>query len=902
MTLSAGSRLGPYEILAPLGAGGMGEVYRAKDTRLERTVAIKVLPQHLSASPEVRQRFEREAKTISQLSHPNICALYDVGHQDGVEYLVMELLDGQTVAERLAKGPLAIDQALRCGSEIAAALEKAHRQGIVHRDLKPGNVMLTPSGVKVLDFGLAKAFGSSPSAEALTAIPTETPLTEKGTLLGTVQYMAPEQLEGKEADARTDIFALGLVLYEMTTGQKAFSGATRASLIGAVLRDEPPPVSRVTPVAPRALDRVVSTCLAKEPEDRWQTARDVGLQLDAIRRDSSALEPPAAVSAPAARRHLRAFVPWAIAAAALAIAATAIFRPHPTPAPSVLKSFLLPPPNTTFHVYGANVSGVAIAPNGKRLAFGTREPDGSSRLWVKELDALEPYPVPGGEGALFPFWAPDSRSIGFFAKGKLKTVEASTSPPAARELADVVEPRGGSWGEDGTILYTGQNFVPLMRVPASGGTPTPATQLDRAAGETANRWPYFLPGGRRFLYEIRKLGPGGRSLQGGPHAVYLGSLDGREKRVVLSEDTSVVYCSPGYLLFRRANNLMAVACDPDSLAPRGEPVVLARDIEGFSGTGASIFAASRDILVYSPRVGATPAQMVWFDRTGKQLATVGPPDRYVYMGASRDGRSVVTARIEDPLPPDLWFFDTAVGRGIRLTRDALAQVAPIMSPDGKRIFYASNFKGPWDLWEISPSGTGAKLLFESASTKTPNDVSPDGQSLLFREFNPGTRGDLKVISLTGDHRIRTYVATTDDETNGAFSPDGSWVAYTSDETGRKEVYAAQFADPSRRLRVSTEGGAQPRWSQDGKELYYVRSGELMAVAISRQGESLSFGESRSQFSLPMLALNDPGFDFSTRYSVAPDGRFLALVRSETKAPVPLVLVLHWQETLKAAGR
>jgi Tol biopolymer transport system component len=708
--------------------------------------------------------------------------------------------------------------------------------------------------------------------------------------------MAPEQLEGKEADARTDIFALGVVLYEMATGRQAFTGASRASLIGSILRDEPAPVSRLLPFAPRSLDRVVSTCLAKDAEDRWQTARDVALQLDAIRREASVAD---SEEVPAPRQRRSSLLPWLAAAVATIAALVLALRPRTQTPPFVLKSNLVPPPGTTFHVYGANVAGVALSPNGKRLVFGTREPDGSSRLWVKELDSLEPYAVPGGEGALFPFWSPDSRSIGFFAKGKLKTVEASTSPPAPRELADVVEPRGGSWGEDGTILYAAQNFVPLMRVSSSGGASSPATQLDRSARETAHRWPHFLPGGRRFLYEIRRLGPDGQSLQGGPHGVYLGSLDGKVKRLVLSEDTSAAYSPPGFLFFRRANNLMAVACDPDSLALRGEPVVMARDIEGFSGTGASIFSVTPEVFVYSPRVGATPAQMIWFDRSGKQLATIGAPDRYVFLGMSRDGRSVVTARIEDPLPPDLWFFDTAVGRGIRLTRDALAQVAPVLSSDGQRIYYASNLKGPWDLWEMKANGSDIKPLLESAETKTPNDVSPDGRWLLFREFNAGTRGDLKLISLTGDHEVRTFVATTDDETNGAFSADGRWVAYTSDETGRKEVYAAPFADPTRRQRVSTEGGARPRWGPDGKELFYVRGGELMAVSISREGETLSFGDSRSLFSVPMLAMNDPGFDLFTRYGVAPDGRFLMLARSETRASSPLVVVLHWQQTLRA---
>ncbi len=900
MTLASGTRLGPYEILSPLGAGGMGEVYRAKDTRLDRTVAVKVLPQHRSSSPEVRQRFDREAKTISQLSHPHICALYDVGHQDEMDYIVMELVEGQTLADRLSKGALPLDQALRYGAEIAGALEKAHRQGIVHRDLKPGNVMLTPEGVKVLDFGLAKGFGPALPDGALTSLPTETPLTEKGTILGTIQYMAPEQLEGRQADSRTDIFALGLTLYEMVTGRKAFTGSSRASLIGAILRDDPPPISREQPLAPRALDRVVSTCLAREPEDRWQTARDVALQLEGIRQERSAAEPAAGVPV---RRRRSAILPWAIAAAALAAAVFAwTSRPRRSMRPQVMRSFLVPPPGTTFQVFGANVAGVAVSPDGRRLVFGAREPDGSSRLWFRELEALESQPLPGGEGGIFPFWSPDSRSIGFFAKGRLKVVEASASPPPARELADVVEPRGGSWGEDGTIIYSPQNFSALMRVPAAGGTAVAATKIDRAAGEHSNRWPYFLPGGREFLYEVRKRGPDPNVPLVGPRAIFVGSLDGKARRQVLESDTGVAYVPPGYLLFRRTNDLMAVACDPKTLAPQGEPAILARGIEGFIGTGASVFSASQSLLAYSPQVGAAPSRMVWLDRSGKELSAVGPPGLYVYMGLSSDGRSVVAGRIEDPLPPDLWVFDTAVGRGIRLTRDAKAQVAPVFSSDGQRIFYSS-FEGiadhGWDLWETTPAvGREVKSLIESSTTKTSNDVSPDGRWLLYREFNPRTRGDLKVIPLSGERVPRTFLATPDEESNGDFSPDGRWVAYTSDESGNKEVYVASFPDPTRRLRVTSEGGSKPRWSRDGKELYYLRAGELMAVPVGRQGDDPAFGEGRRLFAMPLLAMNDPGFDDSTRYDVAPDGRFLALLREGERASIPLVLVLNWQETLK----
>jgi Tol biopolymer transport system component len=873
----------------------MGEVYKARDTRLGRTVALKVLLERLSADGELRQRFEREARTISQLSHPHIRALYDVGHQDGTDYLVMEYLEGQTLSERLARGPLPVDQVLRYGIEIADALHKAHRSGIVHRDLKPGNVMLTASGVKLLDFGLARVLAPSGPDTILTALPTETPLTEKGAILGTVQYMAPEQLEGKDSDARTDVFALGAILYEMATGKKAFGGTSHASLIGSILRDQPPPISQLQPIAPRSLDRVVTTCLAKDPEDRWQTARDVSLQLKGIGDEQSAtrvVEP-----APLARRRTSGVLPWVIAAAAAALGMYGLIsgRGRPEP-PRVVRTFIPPPPDTSYHFFGANVGAPTLSPDGRRLAFGALDADGSSRLWVRDLAALEGYPVPGGEGALFPFWSPDSRSLGFFAKGRLRVVEASKSPPPARDLADVVEARGGSWAPDGTIIYAPGNFSPIMRVSADGGTPVAATRLDRAAGERAHRWPRFLPDGRRFLYEVRKPS----SDPGAPAMVstaFMTALDGREKRLVLTDATSVTYAPPGYLLFRRANTLMAVPCDPKSLTLRGDPVVLAGDLEGFAATGMSLFSVLENSLVYSPRVGLNRSRLVWLDRTGKELSNVGPAERFVHFALSFDGRTAVVAQIEEPLPPDLWSFDAGVGRAIRLTRDAVAQVIPVFSPDG-RVFYASFSTGPWDIWEMTPQGRDVKLFLESESTKSPNDVSPDGRWLLYREFNPGARGDLKLVALTGERRPRTYLATSDDEGNGDFSPDGQWVAYVSDESGRREVYAASLPEPARRFRVSTGGGTQPRWSRDGKELFYVQGGKLMAAPVGRQGEDLTFGESRALFPIPLFALVDPGFDLVTRYDVAPDGRFLALLRSGEEEDTPLVLVQNWQETLK----
>src|SRR5262245_18619869 len=490
MALAAGTRLGPYEVLAPLGAGGMGEVYKARDTRLDRAVAIKVLPERSSLTPEARQRFEREARTISQLQHPHICALHDVGREGDTEYLVMELLEGETLAERLARGALHLEQALRYGTDIADALNKAHRQGTVHRDLKPGNVMVTKSGVKLLDFGLAKAFSATPaSAPTFTALPTAAPnITQDGAILGTVQYMAPEQLEGKTTDARTDVFALGCLLYEMCTGQKAFSGSTQASLISSIMKEDPAPISTRSPMSPPALDAVVKTCLAKDPEDRWQTARDVAIQLEAIRNDRSSARPATTMMA---RRPALSILPWVIAALTLAFAAFAwISARRPAAASRVTQTFLPPPPKTTYHVLGANIGSIALSRDGRRLAFGAHDPDVLPSLWVRDFDSLSPFRIPGTEGALYPFWSPDGRWLGFFAKGKLKVVEGVPSPAPPRDLADVVEARGGAWGDDGTIVYAPQNYAGLMRVPAAGGAPpSVATRIEKGSVARSHRWP-----------------------------------------------------------------------------------------------------------------------------------------------------------------------------------------------------------------------------------------------------------------------------------------------------------------------------------------------------------------------------------------------------------------------------
>ena len=891
MTLSAGVRLGPYEILTPLGAGGMGEVYRARDTRLDRTVAIKVLPSHLSSSAEVRQRFEREAKTISQLSHPHICALYDVGHQDSVEYLVMEYLEGETLAERLARGPLPLEQMLRYGIEIAGALDVAHRQGIVHRDLKPGNVMLTKSGVKLLDFGLAKAVAPV-SSTPLTALPTMTGspnLTAEGTILGTFQYMAPEQLEGKEADARTDIFAFGALLYEMAAGEKAFSGASQASLISAIMTAEPPSVCSLRPVAPVALDHVIRACLAKDPENRWQMARDVTLELQWIERSSAE-----ASAQTVGRRSHSALLAWGVAALSLA-AAIAVFAAsrRNVSRREILRAFIPPPPNTSFHFLEANCGPVAVSPDGRQLAFSAIDAQGTARLWVRPLEAEAAFPIPGTEGAVFPFWSPDGHSLGFFSGGRLETVEASAAAASPRALANVDEARGGSWGPDGTILFCPSNGRPVYRVSSSGGKPVPVTAL--AQGERNHPWPWFLPDGRRFLFEIR-FG------QLESSAIYVGSLDSKERRLLLQVDSNVAYSPPGYLLFRKAGRLVAVPFDASSLKITGEAVELAKGIESFPQTGGSIFSASEDLLAFAPASQLRLSRFVWLDRSGKEVGSLGAPANYIGPRLSPDGRHLAVSITENlAIPPNVWLYDTRLGTGTRLTHRSRASLGPVFSPDGSRVVFFSGAVsgGTWDLFEVEVSHPGTdRPLLQSQWPKFPNDFSPDGQFLLYREFHSETRGDLKFLPLAGDRQPRTFIATPYDEGSGVFSTDGRWVAYTSDESGRNEVHVAAFPDASRRYRVSSGGGSHPRWSRDGRELFYISGKSMMSVPIERQGADLVFGQARTLFEKQLQTYGGTAFYTPSRYDVAEDGRFLVLLRSGEEAPPPLTLVYHWTEMLK----
>ena len=866
MTLAAGSRLGPYEILSPLGAGGMGEVYKARDTRLERTVAIKVLSSHLSASPEVRQRFEREAKTISQLSHPHICALHDVGREGDVEYLVMEYLEGETLAERLLKGPLPLEQTLRYGMQIADALDKAHRQGIVHRDLKPGNVMLTKSGVKLLDFGLAKAVAPSRSAADLTTFPTQAaPVTREGSLLGTVQYMAPEQLEGHEADARSDIFAFGCVLYEMATGKKAFSGATQASLISSILRDEPQPISRVQPMSPPALDHVVKKSLAKDPDDRWQNAADLGGELKWIAESGSQ---SGATAIRAVRRRSQSWIPWAVAVVATLAAAGIAFtsrRPREAvPEPMLLT--IIPPQRTLL------TDSFEISPDGRKLVFGGIA-GGKLMLRVRELDSDEVRALPGTETAESPFWSPDGRFLVFFSRAKLRRIELSTG--SIEVLCDAELGRGGTWGSQGDILFTPKSIGTIYRISASGGQPGPVTTLE--PGEVLHRWPYMLPDGRRFLLFVK-------TDKAESTGIYLASLDKPGHKLLVKNGATGLFLAPDILLFVRGEALLAQHLDLDRGELRGDPEAVTRPVmRADVAFYRDLFSVSREgIVVFRP--GSASRRLVWMDRRGTMLKAVGPTGAILNVSLSSDNRTAgFTLRQVETGIASVWTLD--------LARDVATPFAdtgwmPIFTPDGNSILYRSEGTS-FELRRRSLKD-GREDTIVADSFATPYDVSADGHYVLYNRTK--ANADIGVASLTGDAKPQLLLTTEYEERNPSFSRDGHWFTYSSSEPGQHEVFVRRFPMTDEKWAISNGGGLQPLWSHDGKEIFYATlDGRLMAAPVSA-GATFSLGTPQPLFQTS-LRLNNP----SRQYAASADGqRFLMVVPAQDVDSENFRVMLNWR--------
>jgi len=864
----------------------MGEVYRAKDTRLDRTVAIKVLPSHLSGNAEIRQRFEREARAVSSLAHPHICTLYDVGQQDGIDYLVMEFIEGESLADRLKKGALAAEQTLRHAIEIADALDKAHRAGIVHRDLKPGNVMITKTGAKLLDFGLAKLLGSDPAiASSLTSLPTERhAITDEGTILGTFQYMAPEQLEGKEADTRTDIFAFGAVVYEMATGKKAFTGKSQASLISSIMTSDPPAITSLQPMTPPALDRVVKKCLAKDPDDRWQSAHDLMSELKWIAEGGSQAGIPAPVIA---RRKARERLAWIVASIlflgllALLPFAIAYFHRASKDVPAI--RFVVSQPEKT------NFAGsISISPDGRRLAF-IATADGKDLLWIRHLDSLTAQALSGTEDASYPFWSPDSRFVGFFAQAKLKKIDVSGGP--ATTLCDAQFGRGGTWNRDGVIVFTPSTQSPLYRVSSAGGEATLATALDTSRLETSHRWPYFLPDGRHFLYLVR-------SSKQEHQGIYVGSLDTQEAKRLAPADLSMAYAPPGYLLFVREGILLAQPFDAGGLEFTGEAYPVAAHVWFDAGFSYGAFSVSENgVLAYDPSGRSQASQIAWFDRAGKSLGSVGPPGVFLQPKLSPDNKRVAVQYNDHQTGTyDILLFDLSRGATSRFTFDPSNDQYPVWSPDGSRIVFASDRSGHFDLYQKPSSGAGQEeVLLKSSSNAFPTDWSKDGRFIVYQSPDPKTKQDVWILPLSADRKPFPFLQSEFNEIQAQLSPDGRWMAYVSDESGNYEVYVRSFPTPSGKWPVSTHGGGLPLWRRDGKELFYIAADlKLMAVEV-KEGATFEPGAPKALFGTRFVS-NLTG---AHRYDVSADGqRFLMSTRVEETASTPITVVLNWTADLK----
>lgn len=881
----------------------MGEVYKACDTRLARTVAIKVLPADAATDVATRARFEREARVIAALSHPHICVVHDVGHQDGIDYLVMELLGGETLAERLAraKGPLPLDEVLRIGIAIADALDKAHRAGIVHRDLKPANVMLTKSGPKLLDFGLAKLHGTaSPvSLSNETAATTAGPATAKGTILGTIHYMAPEQLEGREADTRTDIWALGALLYEMATGRRPFSGESAASIIGAILKDTPAPLAARQPLTPLAFEHVVARCLEKDPDERWQSVRDVQRELawSASARHDERHDGLASGVLGAAHSATPGLVrlPWtlgaiaSIAAAVLAIPATRHLREAPAILPETRLEVGTPTTNDR--------TSFALSPDGRQIVF-VAEGDGAPRLWLRPLERTAAQPLAGTEGATSPFWSPDSRSVGFFADGLLKRLDMASTTP--HTVAAAVNSRGGTWNQDGVILFAAGTGVALSRVPASGGEATAATTLDR---QSSHRYPFFLPDGKHFLFFAQ-----GSSDKAG---IFLGALDSTETSRLTPADTAAVYLPSGWLVWQRDGALVAQPLDVTARRLLGEARILsdsvASDAGGIAGGRSSASVSMTGLVAYRAG-GASRRQLTWFDRSGTVLGTLGGPDEGGLRSPSLspDGLRAAVTRVAQG-NTDIWIIDGA--RAGRFTFDMALDRFPMWSPDGRWIAFDSNRLGQRDLYRKESGGAGAEeLLLGSAETKMPLSWSPDGRFLLFVSGGAQSGSDLWVLPMVGEHAPRVFLKTRFRETQGRFSPDGRWVAYQSDESGRPEIYIRGFvtsgtsadvvgpssgmADTPRQWQVSTAGGISPAWRSDGRELYYLSpAGTLMAAAIDVFGTTIAPRPPAVLFPTRIYGSGVDGGQ-GVQYNVTTDGRFLINTEIDT-VPPPITILQNW---------
>jgi Tol biopolymer transport system component len=886
MTLAAGSKLGPYEILGPIGAGGMGEVYRARDPRLGREVAIKVLPASFSADHDRLRRFEREARAAGLLNHPNITAVYDIGSYAAAPYVVQELLEGDTLRAVLARGRLSPRKTIDYAKAIADGLAAAHDKGIVHRDLKPENLFVTKDErVKILDFGLAKLTHQE-DAGPLSALPTATPTTDSGTVMGTVGYMSPEQVRGRHADARSDIFSFGAVLYEMLSGRRAFKGESAADTLSAILNGDPPGLSATSPNLPPGLERIVRHCLEKNPERRFQSASDIAFALTTLSEGSG--DVASGGLAPPDRRMSHA-VWWGVAglfAGAIAASILLIGRGSPGAPPGrPIRFEIAAPPDHRL------VGTIALAPDGSRLVFSARQPGGQVTLWRRALGEAAAEELPGTEGGEQPFWSPDGRSIGFFANGELRRIDLSGGPP--RTIVPIgPEARGGSWGADDRIVFAPAAHSALMQVSASGGAVTPATTLDTKRNVGTHRWPCFLPDGRHFLF-YSSVGSGQE-----PGDLEVGEIGSSRVKELTEASSLAVFASPGHLLFVRGSTLVAQAFDAERLELSGEPVPLGMDLPSTSWTsGHRALSASRDgtLSWYSPP-GAWGQPML-IDRQGHELKGLAESGSWYSPRLSPDGTRLVMSRASaSNATGDLWVIDLARQVATRTTLDPGEDTNAIWSPDGTRLLFSSDRAGGANLYLMRADQPGSEqVLLTSGEAKFPESWSPDGRFLIYVMNTPQNREDLWLLPLEGDRKPVSFLATPYSETDARISPDGRFVAYDSDVSGASEIYVLPFLESGGESggtwRVSSRGGRTPTWRGDGREIYFVAPDSTMMAAPVTGVAPFRTAPPVPLFKIVSLESPD------THYDVFPDGkRFLVNQRIASKEE-PINVLVNWSATL-----
>lgn len=898
-----GQTISHYKILEKLGEGGMGVVYKAHDAKLDRFVALKFLPPHLAASDQDKARFIQEAKSAAALNHPNVCSIIDIQEHESQMFIVMEFVDGQTLMEK--KSSLGVKQAIEIGIQIADGLVVAHEKGIIHRDIKPENIMVRKDGiVQIMDFGLAKLAGTSR-------------ITKMGSTVGTLGYMSPEQVQGLEADHRSDIFSLGVLLYEMIAGRSPFNGAHESAILYEIVNVDVPPIVTVKPELDPALDAIVLECLEKDPSERYQSVAEVAKELRRFKRESSRsrasriMTPvgpnssyrspapiPSADPAVGLVARISASPLWMILSALFLTAAVVVLLvPELSPyseEKKVIRAYIPRPDDHNFsNAFGGGQ--IALSPDGNTIAFIAADSSGRTSLWIRHINALQSVKIQGTEGASFPFWSPDNHYIGFFSNNKLKRVERTGGPPFT--ICDVITPRGASWGKDGKIVLPVDQITGLSIVSETGGIPATLTTLDTIRNEQTHRYPYFLPDGKHFLYFARTTASGSGSAL---DAICVGSVDGTVNKRLLPGISNVAYAN-GHLLYMRENSLMAHAFDPAALELKGDPFPVAESIDFSTRYSVATFTVSQNgVLVYLGKNAASVPELALFDLEGNKKRSFGQPEVFVNAKLSNDGSTIAMDLYEvSARNADVWLMDIIRGVKTRFTFDGSVDAFPIWKSDGKTVVFASNRSGRYDLYEKNTNGaTDESLLFASPLLKNPNDWSKDGKYVLFSTSgDQKTKSDIWAIPMTGDRKPFPFVHTEFSESSGAFSPDGKWVAYQSDESGKNEIYVRPFPGPGAKWQVSANGGRSPRWKNTGKEIYYQTGGKIMTAQVSGSGQSFTVGTVQEYFNPTEVGGTHMGS--GTFRDISPDGKLILLsVSKGMLATAPLTLVVNWVEEFK----